>query len=295
MITWARGWIQLAWSSNRGICARWRERRRGCRPAWEGDDADACWTRSQGAGAADSVPDALRPHDTGGSPTIAFGQGTTGRRRPPRVLRSAPSPNAGPGIWSASRASVSSRSLRSGRSFVRRECQLLPMIRSSFPRRQQYRRLRRAAASGAAGLATGAGAVGAASVGALEVAGVLLLVTSGLVIDARRWLRLAARSRIGARSEDDVRRALAALQPEGWRLRHSLRYRGRGDIESVAIAPTGMAFAIEDPNLPRPTWPTPARWRSGFAATGGACAAAARCQSCASSARRAWSGSRTTC
>src|ERR1035438_2006959 len=100
---------------------------------------------------------------------------------------------------------------RSGRSFVRRECELLPMIRSSFPRRQQYRRLRRAAASGAAGLATGACAVGAASV-ALEVAGVLLLVTSGLLIDARRSLRLAARSRIGARSEDDVRRALAALE-----------------------------------------------------------------------------------
>jgi hypothetical protein len=89
------------------------------------------------------------------------------------------------------------------------------MIRSSFPRRQQYRRLRRAAASGAAGLATGAGAVGAASVGALEVAGVLLLVTSGLVIDARRWLRLAARSRIGARSEDDVRRALQPSSQRG--------------------------------------------------------------------------------
>jgi hypothetical protein len=118
------------------------------------------------------------------------------------------------------------------------------MIRSSFPRRQQYRRLRRAAASGAAGLATGACAVGAASV-ALEVAGVLLLVTSGLLIDARRSLRLAARSRIGARSEDDVRRALAALEREGWRLRHSLIYRGRGDIDSVAIAPTGIAFAIE--------------------------------------------------
>jgi len=28
-------------------------------------------------------------------------------------------------------------------------------------------------------------------------------------------------------------------------MRHSLPYRGRGDIDSVAIAPTGIAFAIE--------------------------------------------------
>src|SRR5689334_19129317 len=34
---------------------------------------------------------------------------------------------------------------------------------------------------------------------------------------ARHWLSLAARSRVGARSEDDVRRALAPLQADGWR------------------------------------------------------------------------------
>ena len=28
-------------------------------------------------------------------------------------------------------------------------------------------------------------------------------------------------------------------------MRHSLRWRGRGDIDSVAIAPTGIAFVIE--------------------------------------------------
>ena len=62
---------------------------------------------------------------------------------------------------------------------------------------------------------------------------------------ARRWLVLAGRSRVGARSEDEVQRALARLEGEGWRLRHSLPWRGRGDIDSVAIAPTGVAFAIE--------------------------------------------------
>ena len=42
-----------------------------------------------------------------------------------------------------------------------------------------------------------------------------------------------------------MRQALAALEAEGWRLHHSLAYGGRGDIDSVAIAPTGIAFAIE--------------------------------------------------
>jgi len=119
------------------------------------------------------------------------------------------------------------------------------MFRPSFPRRQQYRRLRHAATSGGTGLAAGAFAVVAASVGATAVAGMLVLVALSLLVDARHWMRLASRSRVGARSEVEVRRALAPLEAEGWRLRHSLRYRGRGDIDSVAIAPTGMAFAIE--------------------------------------------------
>ena len=79
----------------------------------------------------------------------------------------------------------------------------------------------------------------------MGVAGAVLLVAVGWFVDTRRWGRLAARSRIGAESEDEVRHALAALEAEGWRLRHSLAYGGRGDIDSVAIAPTGIAFAIE--------------------------------------------------
>ena len=122
---------------------------------------------------------------------------------------------------------------------------LTPMVRWSFPRRQQYRSLRRAAVSGAAGVTAGLLTVIAASVGAITVAGVLLLIMVGLVIDARRWIRLAGRSRVGARSEDEVRCALAGLEAEGWLLRHSLPWRSRGDIDSVAIAPTGVAFAVE--------------------------------------------------
>ena len=76
-------------------------------------------------------------------------------------------------------------------------------------------------------------------------AGPPLVAALVLCLYARRWLSLARRSRVGARSEDEVQRALASLQAEGWRLRHSLPWQGRGDIDSVAIAPTGIALAIE--------------------------------------------------
>ena len=121
----------------------------------------------------------------------------------------------------------------------------MPVFHSSFPRRQQARRLRRAAASGAAAIAAGALAVIAAGAGAPALTGLLALVMAALVMDARRWVRLAARSRVGAQSEAQLRRALGGLKAEGWRLRHSLLRGGRGDIDSVAIAPTGTAFAIE--------------------------------------------------
>ena len=119
------------------------------------------------------------------------------------------------------------------------------MPRSSYPRRQTYRRWRRAIISAATSATAGGLVVAAAAAGATAVAGALLLLMGGLLIDARRWVRLAARSRVGARSEHAVRRALGGLEAEGWRLRHSVPWGGRGDIDSVAIAPTGIGFAIE--------------------------------------------------
>jgi hypothetical protein len=119
------------------------------------------------------------------------------------------------------------------------------MAAFSFPRRQQGQRLRRAAASGSAAIVAGALAATAAVRGSTALAGLLALVMAALLLDARRWVRLAARSRVGAGSEDAVRRALGGLEAEGWRLRHSLQCGGRGDIDSVAIAPTGVGFAIE--------------------------------------------------
>jgi hypothetical protein len=117
--------------------------------------------------------------------------------------------------------------------------------RVNYARRQQYSRLTRAGEAGIG--AVGAALLGlwAASVSASLVAGCLLIAATALGLCARHWLSLARRSRVGARSEDAVQRALAPLQAEGWRLRHSLPWQGRGDIDSVAIAPSGIAIAIE--------------------------------------------------
>jgi hypothetical protein len=115
----------------------------------------------------------------------------------------------------------------------------------NYARRQQHRWLLHASkAALGSGVAAVLGLV-VAGAGLAPLAGMLLLTAVGLGINARHWLSLASRSRVGADSEDEVQRALGLLQAEGWRLRHSLPWQGRGDIDSVAIAPTGVAVAIE--------------------------------------------------
>ena len=115
----------------------------------------------------------------------------------------------------------------------------------NYARRQQYRRLSHAGKAALGSAVTALLGLAVARAGAAPLAALLLLTAVGLGLWARHWLSLARRSRVGARSEDEVQRALAALQAEGWRLRHSLPWQGRGDIDSVAIAPTGVAVAIE--------------------------------------------------
>jgi hypothetical protein len=122
---------------------------------------------------------------------------------------------------------------------------IIPARRMNYARRQQYRRLSRAGAAGFGSAGTALLALVLASLGAISLALVVILAAVVLGFYARHWLALAGRSRVGARSEDQVRDALAILEPEGWRLRHSLPWSGPGDIDSVAIAPTGIAFAIE--------------------------------------------------
>jgi nuclease-like protein len=115
----------------------------------------------------------------------------------------------------------------------------------NYARRQQYRRLSRAGKAGLRSVIAALFGLLSASAGAAALAGLLLLIAVGLGLYARHWLSLAGRSRVGARAEDEVQRVLASFAAEGWRLRHSLPWQGRGDIDSVAIAPTGIAVAIE--------------------------------------------------
>ena len=115
----------------------------------------------------------------------------------------------------------------------------------NYARRQQYRRLSRAGRAGAGSVGVALIALAVGGTGAPPLAGLLLLIAVGLGLHARHWLALAGRSRVGARSEDDVQRALVPLRAEGWRLRHSLPWQVGGDIDSVAIAPSGIAIAIE--------------------------------------------------
>jgi hypothetical protein len=115
----------------------------------------------------------------------------------------------------------------------------------NYARRQQFRRLSHAGTAAAGSAAAALLGLGIAGTEALTAAAVLLLAAVALALRARHWLALAWRSGVGARSEDEVRRRLAALEGEGWRMRHSLEWRGRGDIDSLAIAPTALGFAIE--------------------------------------------------
>ena len=117
----------------------------------------------------------------------------------------------------------------------------------SYLRLQLLRRLGRAVAAVLGAVVTGVLALAAAAEGLVAVAGILLLATVGLAAYARHWTRLAGRSRAGASSERQVRDALELLKTDGWRVRHSLRWHGGGDIDHVAIAPRdiGLVFAIE--------------------------------------------------
>ena len=83
---------------------------------------------------------------------------------------------------------------------------IVPSRRMNYPRRQQYRRLSRAGGSAAGSAAFALAGLTIAGAGAGLLAGLLVLTAVGLGLNARRWLGLAGRSRIGARSEDSSAR-----------------------------------------------------------------------------------------
>jgi hypothetical protein len=81
----------------------------------------------------------------------------------------------------------------------------------NYARRQQYRRLSHAGKAALGSAVTALLGLAVARAGAAPLAGRLLLTAVGLGLYARHWLSLARRSRVGARSEDEVQRALAHL------------------------------------------------------------------------------------
>jgi Nuclease-related domain len=119
----------------------------------------------------------------------------------------------------------------------------------SYPRRQHRRRLM-TATSRAAGAACALVAAALAIAADEAELGVLLALLSGvLALACRHSLRLAARSRLGADSEAQVRRALKPLAHEGWRVAHAVDWPGGGDLDHVLRSPSGMGFVIETKTL----------------------------------------------
>jgi Nuclease-related domain len=123
---------------------------------------------------------------------------------------------------------------------------------ATHPRRQQLRRLRLAASRGAVAALAFAAAALTADAGYVLLSVSLMLVSGAFALASRRALRLASRSRVGAESESQVRRALEQLAHEGWRVRHSVDWPGGGDVDHVVRSPIGIGFAIETKTL---------RWR----------------------------------
>jgi len=117
----------------------------------------------------------------------------------------------------------------------------------SYPRRQRNRRLVHALETAGGALLALLLAGLALIIGWTTLSLAALICAALLGLRSRRWLRLANRSAVGARSEQQVRAALGDLERQGWTVRHSLRWPHRGDVDHVAIAPpaVGVAFAIE--------------------------------------------------
>jgi Nuclease-related domain len=119
----------------------------------------------------------------------------------------------------------------------------------NYARRQQRRRLKGAASRAAGAAVALAAAVLAARADEAELGVVLVLLCGVLALASRHALRLAARSRVGAQSESQVRRVLECLENSGWSVQHALDWPGRGDLDHVLRSPSGMGFVIETKTL----------------------------------------------
>jgi hypothetical protein len=126
---------------------------------------------------------------------------------------------------------------------------MLSAMTVSYPRRPQLRRPMRAVMLAAGAVIASIGAVVVASAGYAGIAFSLGAAALVFGLLSRRALRLAARSRVGAESETQVRRALEPLAREGWRVTHGVDWRDSGDLDHVLRSPSGMGFVIETKTL----------------------------------------------
>jgi Holliday junction resolvase len=114
----------------------------------------------------------------------------------------------------------------------------------SYPRRAQLRYTVWSWAAYAGGAFALVGAAVQARSSAASAA-LMLCAAAALFGSGLAWSRRAARYRAGAGSERLVAERLRTLEQRGWIVRHSVVWRGRGDIDHVVEAPGGLAFAIE--------------------------------------------------
>ena len=119
----------------------------------------------------------------------------------------------------------------------------------NYARSQQRRRLKTAASRAAGAAVALDGAVLAVAADEAKLGLALALLSGVLALASRRALRLAARSRVGAESEGQVRRALKPLTREGWCVQHAVDWPGRGDLDHVLCSPSGLGFVIETKTL----------------------------------------------
>ena len=126
---------------------------------------------------------------------------------------------------------------------------MLSAVMVSYPRRQQLRRLQSAARLAVYAAIAAAASWLLASAGQIGLAVIVGALAAGFGLWSRRAARLARRSRVGAESEAQVRRALKPLTREGWHVAHGVDWPGRGDLDHVLLSPSGIGFVIETKTL----------------------------------------------
>lgn len=120
------------------------------------------------------------------------------------------------------------------------------MARMSHPRRAALGyRVRSWAAYAGAVLALGGGAALGVAAAAPPLAAAGAVVALALLVAGRALAGRSRRYAVGAASEARVADALRALHGDGWSVRHSVPWPGRGDVDHVVRAPNGVTFAVE--------------------------------------------------